>query len=132
MADLIVKAAVKEALDDKNVSSDFYGALDDEVTELLEDAARRAEANDRKTVQPRDLELGAQFRPDFLRPYDQRRRQPGVSSECNSPQPLDSVVGADVGRVDEIDEQPVFDHAGDTRQPLSEAAWIVDRAEHTV
>lgn len=55
MADLIVKAAVKEALDDKNVSSDFYDALDNEVDELLEDAARRAEANDRKTVQPRDL-----------------------------------------------------------------------------
>jgi len=52
---LIVKAAVKEALEDKNVASDFYDALDDEVTELLEDAARRAEANDRKTVQPRDL-----------------------------------------------------------------------------
>ena len=55
MADLIVKAAVKEALDDMNVASDFYGALDEEVEELLEDAARRAEANDRKTVQPRDL-----------------------------------------------------------------------------
>jgi histone H3/H4 len=46
---------VKEALQDKNVASDFYDALDDEVGELLEDAARRAEANDRKTVQPRDL-----------------------------------------------------------------------------
>jgi len=55
MADLIVKAAVKEALDDMNVASDFYDALDEEVDELLEDAARRAEANDRKTVQPRDL-----------------------------------------------------------------------------
>ena len=55
MADLIVKAAVKEALDDMNVASDFYGALDDEVAELLEDAAARAESNDRKTVQPRDL-----------------------------------------------------------------------------
>ena len=55
MADLIVKAAVKEALDDKNVSSDFYDALDDRVAELLEDASRRAEQNDRKTVQPRDL-----------------------------------------------------------------------------
>ncbi|MEF8775558.1 MAG: DUF1931 domain-containing protein [Haloarculaceae archaeon] len=55
MADLIVKAAVKESLDNMNVASDFYGALDDEVAELLEDAARRAEANDRKTVQPRDL-----------------------------------------------------------------------------
>jgi len=55
MADLIVKAAVKDALDDMNVSSDFYGELNEEVEELLEDAAERAEANDRKTVQPRDL-----------------------------------------------------------------------------
>ena len=55
MTDLIVKAAVKDALDDMNVSSDFYGALNDEVAELLDDAARRADANDRKTVQPRDL-----------------------------------------------------------------------------
>jgi histone H3/H4 len=55
MSDLIVKAAVKEELDDRNVASDFYDALDAEVEELLEDAAERAEANDRKTVQPRDL-----------------------------------------------------------------------------
>jgi histone H3/H4 len=55
MADLVVKSSVKEALDDQNVSADFYEALDEEVAELLDDAARRAEANDRKTVQPRDL-----------------------------------------------------------------------------
>lgn len=55
MTDLIVKSAVKDALDDNNVAADFYDALDDEVAELLGDAARRAEANDRKTVQPRDL-----------------------------------------------------------------------------
>ncbi|MFB6070004.1 MAG: DUF1931 family protein [Halanaeroarchaeum sp.] len=55
MADLIVKAAVKEALADKNVASDFYDALDDKVADLLQDAARRAEENGRKTVQPRDL-----------------------------------------------------------------------------
>ncbi|WP_435197542.1 DUF1931 domain-containing protein [Natronomonas sp. EA1] len=55
MADLIVKAAVKDALDNMNVASDFYEALDEEVAELLEDAARRASENDRKTVQPRDL-----------------------------------------------------------------------------
>jgi histone H3/H4 len=55
MADLIVKAAVKEELDDMNVASDFYDALDEEVEELLDDAARRANENDRKTVQPRDL-----------------------------------------------------------------------------
>ncbi|MFC7044212.1 DUF1931 family protein [Halobacteriaceae archaeon GCM10025711] len=55
MADLIVKAAVKEALADQNVASDFYDALDAEVQDLLDDAARRAEENGRKTVQPRDL-----------------------------------------------------------------------------
>lgn len=55
MADLVVQTAVKEALDEMNVSADFYEALDEEVEELLEDAARRAEANDRVTVQPRDL-----------------------------------------------------------------------------
>ena len=55
MADLIVKAAVKEELGGMNVSSDLYDSLHDEVEELLADAAQRAEANDRKTVQPRDL-----------------------------------------------------------------------------
>jgi histone H3/H4 len=55
MADLTVKAAVKEHLEDQNVSSDFYGALDEEVSDLLEDAAQRADENDRKTVQARDL-----------------------------------------------------------------------------
>lgn len=55
MTDLIVKSAMKESLDEMNVAADFYETLDDEVAELLADAARRAEANDRKTVQPRDL-----------------------------------------------------------------------------
>ena len=39
----------------QNVASDFYDALDNEVADLLDDAAQRAEDNDRKTVQPRDL-----------------------------------------------------------------------------
>ncbi|GCF16002.1 DUF1931 domain-containing protein [Haloarcula mannanilytica] len=55
MADLVVKAAVKEELSEMNVAADFYDALDEEVEELLQDAARRADANDRKTVQSRDL-----------------------------------------------------------------------------
>jgi len=55
MTDLIVKSAVKEALSSHNVSADFYDALNDEVDGLLDDAARRASENDRKTVQPRDL-----------------------------------------------------------------------------
>lgn len=55
MANTIVKAAVKDELSGMNVSSDFYDALDEDVSELLDDAARRASDNDRKTVQPRDL-----------------------------------------------------------------------------
>jgi histone H3/H4 len=55
VANTIVKAAVKDELSGMNVSSDFYDALDEDVSELLDDAARRASDNDRKTVQPRDL-----------------------------------------------------------------------------
>ena len=55
MTDLIVKSGVKEALADHPVSADFPEALNEEVAELLNEAAERAEANDRKTVQPRDL-----------------------------------------------------------------------------
>lgn len=47
--------SVEESLHETNMAADFYEALDGEITELLENAARRAEANDRKTVQPRDL-----------------------------------------------------------------------------
>ena len=55
MTDLIVKSAVKDALADYPVSADFHEALNEEVAEVLSNAAERAEANDRKTVQPRDL-----------------------------------------------------------------------------
>jgi histone H3/H4 len=55
MADLVVQTAVKEALEEMNVSGDLYEAIDEEVEEFLEDAAHRAEANDRRTVQARDL-----------------------------------------------------------------------------
>lgn len=41
----------KEQLDGMNLSAVLY----DEVTELLEEDARQADANDRKTVQLRDL-----------------------------------------------------------------------------
>lgn len=54
MSDLIVKSAVKDSVEG-NVAADFYDALDAEVEELLEDAQRRADANGRSTVQPRDL-----------------------------------------------------------------------------
>lgn len=54
MADHIVKSQVKESVD-ANVAADFYEALDEEVARLLERAEERAEANNRNTVQPRDL-----------------------------------------------------------------------------
>jgi histone H3/H4 len=37
------------------VSGEFYDALDDEIEEVLADAARRAQANDRRTVMPQNL-----------------------------------------------------------------------------
>lgn len=52
---LIVKNAVKEAAGEKNVSGDFYDALDEKVQELVDKAVERAEANGRKTVQAKDL-----------------------------------------------------------------------------
>ena len=55
MTDLVVNAGVQDKLDDNPISSDFYEALNEEVAELLEEASRRAEANDRKTVMPQDL-----------------------------------------------------------------------------
>ena len=55
ISDLIVKSAVKDALSDHNVSADFYDSLNEEVAELLDDAAERAEANGRKIVQPHNL-----------------------------------------------------------------------------
>jgi len=39
----------------RKVSAGFYDALDQEVTDHLDEAARRAGANNRKTVQPRGL-----------------------------------------------------------------------------
>lgn len=51
----IVKAAVKEALGDFEIPTDFFIELDRMVETLVINAARRAESNDRKTVQPRDL-----------------------------------------------------------------------------
>jgi len=55
MTDLIIKSGVKEALENHNISADFYYAFDQEVAALVDEASERADANDRKTAQPRDL-----------------------------------------------------------------------------
>jgi histone H3/H4 len=55
ITDFLIKSAVRDQIEDKNVASDFYDALNDEVATVFDNAARRAEENDRKIVQPRDL-----------------------------------------------------------------------------
>jgi hypothetical protein len=54
-SNFVVKVAVRERIEGLAVAGDFYDSLDEAVGELLSDAARRAEANGRKTVQARDL-----------------------------------------------------------------------------
>jgi hypothetical protein len=52
---VVAKAAVGEHVEGMAVASEFYEPLNEAVDELLADAARRARANGRKTVQARDL-----------------------------------------------------------------------------
>ncbi len=56
MSDLIiVKAKIKDFVEDVNVASDFIEALDKEVKSLIKKAIKRAESNNRKTVMAKDL-----------------------------------------------------------------------------
>jgi hypothetical protein len=55
-AELIIsKSRTKTAAKKCNVSSDFYGALDKKVREMITQAETRAMANKRKTLKPSDL-----------------------------------------------------------------------------
>jgi histone H3/H4 len=55
-AELIIsKSRTKGAVKKCNVSSDFYGALDRTVRDLIRNAETRATANKRKTLRPQDL-----------------------------------------------------------------------------
>lgn len=53
--DLIVKSKIKEAVSELNVSAEVADALNNKVFKLLQDAAERAKANGRRTLQARDL-----------------------------------------------------------------------------
>ena len=52
---LVVRAKIKDVSKGMNVSSDFADALSKKVEGLIDSAVERAKANDRKTIQPRDL-----------------------------------------------------------------------------
>tara|TARA_Y100000034_G_scaffold103741_1_gene129694 strand:+ start:509 stop:682 length:174 start_codon:yes stop_codon:yes gene_type:complete len=53
--DIIVKSKIKEAVSGLNVSGEVPEALNSKVLALLEEAASRAKANGRRTLQARDL-----------------------------------------------------------------------------
>jgi histone H3/H4 len=56
MADsVVVKAKIKDLAGNYNVAGDFADALDAKVKELISDALKRADANNRKTVMAKDL-----------------------------------------------------------------------------
>ncbi len=55
MVDLIVKSKIKEAVPDLQVASEVAEALNIKVDLLLKEAATRAKANGRRTLQGRDL-----------------------------------------------------------------------------
>ncbi len=52
---IISKTRTKATAKKCNVSSDFYGALDKKVREMVAAAEARAMANKRKTLKPQDL-----------------------------------------------------------------------------
>ena len=57
MSGLVVTSKVKEVIkqQEMNTASDFIGALDTAVEELVTKAVARAKTNDRKTVRAGDL-----------------------------------------------------------------------------
>ena len=53
--DLVIKSKIKSAVPDLSVASDVPAALNKRVLELLEEAAKGAKLNGRRTLQARDL-----------------------------------------------------------------------------
>lgn len=53
--DLIIKSKIKAAVPDMSVAAEVADALNKRVLHLLEEAAKRAKLNGRRTVQARDL-----------------------------------------------------------------------------
>ncbi len=52
---LVVKSKVKDVVSGQNVSGDFADALNEVLTQTVQQACARAEANGRKTVGAKDL-----------------------------------------------------------------------------
>jgi len=52
---IIVKSKIKEIAGQYNVSADFPEVLNEKVKQMVRDAIKRAEANNRKTIMGRDI-----------------------------------------------------------------------------
>ena len=52
---LVVRSKIKDLAKGMNVAGDFAETLSKKVEDLIKDAAKRADANGRKTVQSKDL-----------------------------------------------------------------------------
>jgi len=52
---IVVKSKIKELVGTYNVSGDFSEVLNIKVKQMVQDAVKRAEANNRKTVMGRDI-----------------------------------------------------------------------------
>jgi histone H3/H4 len=52
---LVVKAKIKDYATGYNVAGDFAEALNEKAAQLIKDAAKRADANGRRTIMAKDL-----------------------------------------------------------------------------
>lgn len=52
---VLTKIMIKEIAKGFKISSDFYLALDQEVTNIIKSSIRRAESNGRRTIMSKDL-----------------------------------------------------------------------------
>lgn len=55
MPNLIIKSNIKESVPEMSVAAEVADALNKKVEQILKDAAERAKANGRRTLQARDL-----------------------------------------------------------------------------
>ncbi len=53
--ELVIKSRIKSAVPDMSVAAEVADALNKKILEILEDAAKRAKLNGRRTLQARDL-----------------------------------------------------------------------------
>ena len=55
---IVVKSKIKEVANGCNVSGDFADALNGAAVMMVQDSAKRAQANGRKTIQAKDVFIG--------------------------------------------------------------------------